>query len=104
MKKPLVESRSEVAIPSRRALARDAADRLRGDAASAADGIFPMQADRMRALADLLDSLTGHERPVAAAATPVAVARAAVNSASASPVENVLAALMVRADVRGRDA
>jgi hypothetical protein len=94
MSKPLVVSRHAPETPSRRILARDEAERLRRDAAGATDGTLIMHADRLHAIADLLDSLAGHQRTSSARAAP---------PPSINHIENDLATLMTRSAERGRD-
>jgi hypothetical protein len=97
MNKPLVVPRYTPETPSRRALARSEAIRLRQDALSAVDGKAILPADRLEAIANLLESLAGNDRSASAANAPE-VRRA---PASADRVQSDLAALMTRSVERG---
>jgi hypothetical protein len=97
MNRPLVVPRYTPETPSRRALARSEASRLRQDVLSAVDGKASVAADRLEAIANLLDSLAGNGRSASAEEAPEA--RRA--PASADRVQSDLAALMTRSVERG---
>src|SRR4051812_12379551 len=103
MNKPLVVSRSRPSSSSRRVRARREAELLRQDAARAVDGAFVIRADRMREIADLLESLvrressTGHTRVTPVMPSPL-------NVHGGNRVEQDLVALLMRSVERGGDA
>jgi len=96
MDRPLVVSRSHSDHVSRSALARAEAERLRKEVENAADGTLQMHADRLRQIADLLDSLARRERSSARSDAPAP----ATDWQPRNRVEQDLAMLMMRSIAR----
>jgi len=95
MNRPLVVSRSLSDHVSRSALARSEAERLRKEAESAADGTLLMHADRLRQIADLLDSLARRERASARSGAPAPTEGLPADWQPLNRVEQDLAILMI---------
>jgi len=100
MDRPLVVSQNHSDHVSRTALARSEAERLRKDAESAADGTLLMHADRLRQIADLLDSLARRERSSARSGAPAPTAPPPADWQPLNRVEQDLAMLMMRSIAR----
>lgn len=102
MNKPLVVSSAASETPSRSARARSEAERLRRDAQSAQDGSFLIHADRMREIADLLESLARRNSRASLAITRVPAPESS-GPVTANRVEQDLATLLMRSAQRARD-
>lgn len=100
MDRRLVISQSQSDHVSRSALARSEAERLRKDAENAADGTLLMHADRLRQIADLLESLARRERSCARSGAAAAISGPPADWQPLNRVEQDLAMLMMRSIAR----